>query len=192
MKRAKASKGWWLGGICFVAIAAAAAAMARGEDSEKQKQALVEIENRWLHSENDPEALEKILGGDFVHALPIGFISKEEHIGYVRSRKSRAAEEKKHSEDLRVRVYGTVGIVNGIVVAEKVGAAARKTVFTDVFVLCDGRWQAVNAQENLLEARSSSASANSLGGALQPVRSGSATPPSSGEEGADRAPQTRS
>jgi hypothetical protein len=131
-------------------------AAVHGDDSEKQKQALVDMENQWLHSENDPEALEKILAEDFVHALPIGFIYKEGHIGYVRRMRSHMAEEKKHFEELRTRVYGTVGIVNGIVVAEKEGAAARRTVFTDVFVLREGRWQAVNRQENLFEAHANS------------------------------------
>jgi hypothetical protein len=47
---------------------------------------------------------------------------------------------------LHVRIYGNVGIVNGMVV-EAGSGAPRKTLFTDVFACRDGKWQAVNAQE---------------------------------------------
>jgi hypothetical protein len=48
--------------------------------------------------------------------------------------------------------YGDVGIVNGLVVrTNKDGNTVDKTVFTDVFVYRDGRWQAINAQENAIK-----------------------------------------
>jgi len=46
---------------------------------------------------------------------------------------------------MHVRVYGSVGIVNGTVV--EIGTTRRKTLFTDVFAYRDGKWQAVSAQE---------------------------------------------
>jgi len=46
---------------------------------------------------------------------------------------------------MHVRVYGNVGIVNGVVV--ETGAVRQETLFTDVFAYRDGKWQAVNAQE---------------------------------------------
>ena len=56
-----------------------------------------------------------------------------------------------HFEDLQVRVYGDVGIVNGLVVTtNRNGNTVHKTVFTDVFVYRSGRWQAINAQENVV------------------------------------------
>ena len=48
---------------------------------------------------------------------------------------------------MHVRVYGTVGIVNGIVVETSGSTLVRRTLFTDVFAYRDGKWQAVNAQE---------------------------------------------
>jgi hypothetical protein len=48
-----------------------------------------------------------------------------------------------------VRIYGTAGIVTGMVVAkDKSGVVVKKTIFTDVFAFRDGHWQAVDAQEN--------------------------------------------
>jgi len=142
-----------LAGAALTVLLAAAAGFGHWpEHADKQEQALLDLENRWLNSENDPEALEAILAPDFIHALPVGFATKGEHIDYVRHRMNHAPQPPKHFENVRVRVYGTVGIVNGIVVAEKENGTPKKTVFTDVFVLRDGRWQAVNAQENLFEA----------------------------------------
>ena len=66
------------------------------------------------------------------------------------------ANRKQHFDQLQVRVYGDVGIVNGVVVTTDEKGPSQtgenhevdRTVFTDVFVWRDGRWQAVNAQEN--------------------------------------------
>lgn len=53
-------------------------------------------------------------------------------------------------EKLEVRVYGSVAIASGIVLARPEGKGAlQRTLFTDVFVLRNGYWQAVNSQENL-------------------------------------------
>jgi len=55
---------------------------------------------------------------------------------------------------LKVRVYGDVGIVNGIVVtSDENGKQLDRTIFTDVFAWREGRWQAINAQENKVEPR---------------------------------------
>ena len=53
-----------------------------------------------------------------------------------------------------MRIYGTAAIVNGMVVTnDKAGKVLNKSVFTDVFAYRNGRWQAVNAQENDYQAR---------------------------------------
>ena len=111
--------------------------------------AIVQLENRWLQAEDDPEVLQSILADDFIHVLPVGFITKEEQIRYLRSRQPNRKGKTKHFEDLRVRVFGTAAIANGIVVASENGKID-KTVFTDVFAYRHGEWQAVNAQETPL------------------------------------------
>ena len=126
-------------GFCAIALAG------RPRNTEDDKRELLKLEDRWLASENDPEVLKSILADDFVHALAIGFITKQEQIDYV-VRVKTPEPESKHFEDMRVRVYGDVGIVNGIVAAQS-GKDVQKTVFTDVFVRRNGGWQAVNAQE---------------------------------------------
>lgn len=55
--------------------------------------------------------------------------------------------QERHFEDLHIRIYGKVGIVNGLVVKSGKGVE-RKTLFTDVFAWRSGKWQAINAQES--------------------------------------------
>jgi Domain of unknown function (DUF4440) len=119
---------------------------------EKSKQELLDLENHWLQVEDDPAALELILAPDFLHVVPAGIITRDEQLSFMRKH-PRSEQGAKLFENLHVRVYGDVGIVNGAVVAAgqegaaKSGQGARKTLFTDVFVYRDGTWQAVSAQE---------------------------------------------
>jgi hypothetical protein len=102
----------------------------------------------------DPQVQEQILADDFVHALPLGLITKKDQLDFLRSRKLATDSLTRHFEGLRVRIYGTAGIVNGMVIAtDKSGRVVKKSVFTDVFAYRDGRWQAVNAQENDYQPR---------------------------------------
>jgi hypothetical protein len=112
---------------------------------ENSKQELIELENHWLQVENDPAALESILAEDFLHVVPIGIITKSEQLSFMRQHPS-TGQSSRHFEDLHVRAYGNIGIVNGVVVATT-SQGTQRTLFTDVFAYRDGRWQAVNAQE---------------------------------------------
>jgi Domain of unknown function (DUF4440) len=108
---------------------------------------------RWkmsgLKNEHNAAELEHILASDFLHPVVTGdVLTKAQHIEF-------SSKHLPHqisaiiSKGLQVRVYGDVGIVNGLVVTtNKDGNTVDKTVFTDIFVYRDGRWQAVNAQEN--------------------------------------------
>lgn len=116
--------------------------------SAADRDSLRKAEEHWLQFEDDPDALESILADDFVHALPTGFISKQDQIAYYRKMNKPASPREKHFEDLRLRVYGDSGVANGIVVHTDANGSVRKTVFTDVFARRDGKWLAVNSQEN--------------------------------------------
>lgn len=129
-------------------IATAAGAQTQAAVAATQK-AIVRLEERWLANENSPAALDGILADDFVHVLPEGFISKKEHIDFVRAHPFGPFAVHKF-EKLDVRVYGNVAIATGIVLAVRIGKedrAPERTLFTDVFAFRNGRWQAVNAQE---------------------------------------------
>jgi hypothetical protein len=122
-----------------------------GTSSARDQRALRELENLWLTNEHNPKVLNRILASDFIHLVSSGdFATKEQHIAYAAKQHQRPGL-KQHFQNLKVRVYGKVGIVNGIVVSNDAkGRDVRRVIFTDVFIYRDGRWQAVNAQENLV------------------------------------------
>jgi hypothetical protein len=132
-----------LGILCAVSVASAGQ---NQSSDETAKQQLLDLENRWLQVEDDPSALESILAPDFLHVLTVGIITRDEQLDYMRRHPSQKPAPQKHFEDMHVRLYGNVGIVNGVVVATT-PETTRRTVFTDVFAYRDGKWQAVNAQE---------------------------------------------
>jgi len=120
---------------------------------DKSEQTIRDLEQRWLENEDDPSVLATILADDFVHALPMGFIGKQEQLNFMRKH-PQVSKGTKHFDQLRVRMYGSTAIANGIVVEKQQGSASeRKTVFTDVFIRRHGTWQAVNAQETPWERR---------------------------------------
>jgi len=115
----------------------------------QDKEALIDLENTWLKGEHDAAVLERILAPDFVHPVVTGdFLTKAQHIRFS-SKYLPPANLKQRFDQLNVRLYGDVGIVNGIVVtSDKDGKPLDRTIFTDVFAWREGRWQAINAQEN--------------------------------------------
>lgn len=137
--------------LVVLSVAATVHGEKEGNQTQNDQQALLKLEDRWLANEHNPEALQDILADDFVHALPFGFVTKQDQINHWQA--ISAPSRAKHFEDMRARVYGDVGIVNGIVVATAPDGSAEETVFTDVFARRHGQWQAVNAQENPFQAR---------------------------------------
>jgi hypothetical protein len=129
-----------------------AATTAPQRSMEQDRQALIALENRWLEGEHDAAVLDPILASDFIHPVATGdFLTKAQHI-YYSSRHLPPPNLKNRFDNLRVRIYGDVGIVNGIVAtSDEHGKDVNRTIFTDVFVYRDGRWQAINAQENKVE-----------------------------------------
>jgi Domain of unknown function (DUF4440) len=151
-------KGLWrsLAHICSVCIVLTFVSRAAAGDeirtSDRDRNALLALENQWLKNEHNAAALEYILASDFLHPVVTGdVLTKAQHIEFS-SRHLPPPNLTNHFEGLQVRVYGDVGIVNGLVVTtNNDGHTVHKTVFTDVFVYREGRWQAVNAQENTVE-----------------------------------------
>jgi hypothetical protein len=116
----------------------------------KDRQAITDLEQKWLHS-HDGSTLDRILASDFVHVIPVDhFLTKQEHIDWVVKHPEAKGRHTKFDK-LNVRLYGDTAIVNGsVIAAEDNGKELDRTMFTDVFVFRDGRWQAVNAQENVI------------------------------------------
>ena len=140
----------FLGGLLTVSVVHA---QSLSPDNRDQA-ALIALENEWLANLHNPAVLEKILASDFLHPLPTGdFVSKAQHIQFSATHLP-TPNRKQRFDQMQVRVYGDVGIVNGIVLTtDEQSHEAERTIFTDVFVRRNGRWKAVNAQENAVSHR---------------------------------------
>jgi len=133
-----------------VSIASAPGAAQQRSDTLRDKEAIRALEQQWLNA-RDAATLQRILAADFVHPIAGGtLLTRSRHIAWVVAH-PRPIDVKARFESLRVRLYGATAIANGIVVARAPGRPPARTIFTDVFVYRDRRWQAVNAQENMIE-----------------------------------------
>jgi hypothetical protein len=131
--------------VCLaIAPLGCAPSMAQGEARDKEQ--VRALEQRWLENEGNPELVGSILAKDFVHVLPAGFISREDHLRFLRLHPN-AFPGSKHFEELRVRIYGNVAVATGIVSTLRAPGNTARTAFSDVFVRRNGEWLAVNAQE---------------------------------------------
>jgi hypothetical protein len=116
-------------------------------DEGNAERAVRALEQRWLANEGQPEVVATILADDFVHVLPVGFVTKRQHLAYLQQHPGAFAGDKRFKE-LHIRVYGMTAIATGIVSSEPAdGGKPHESVFTDVFVCRSGKWLAVNAQE---------------------------------------------
>jgi hypothetical protein len=140
--------------VCVIVSISSSASPRTQTPPQTMEQEVKAVEQRWLENEDRPDVVQSILADDFVHVLPVGFISKEDHLAFL-SKHPNAFPGSKHFEDLRVRIYGEVAIAMGIVsTIHDSGTKAKRTAFTDVFVRRDGKWLAVNAQELPLPSES--------------------------------------
>ena len=119
---------------------------------QSDEQAIRVLEEEWLHA-RDAATLDRILASDFVHAVPQGvFLTKAEHIDWYVKHLPPLTRQTRF-DHLQVRIYGDTAIANGMVIAsDKSGKESDRSIFTDVFVYRERRWQAVNAQENQVVA----------------------------------------
>ena len=132
-----------------IAVCALAWTLLARAGAGADRQAIEGLEQEWLQNESDKPTLERLLADDFMHQVPTGlFLTKAQHIDWS-VRHPRPANRKARFEKLDVRVYGDAAIATGIVVdTDANGGDARRSIFTDVFVRRNDRWQAVSAAEN--------------------------------------------
>ena len=110
--------------------------LAQQRTVESDREALITLENKWLRSEHRATELDSILACDFVHPVVTGdLLDKAQHIHFS-STHIPPANLQNHFDGLKVRLYGDVGIVNGLVArlmtkAKKSGErSSRMSLFT--------------------------------------------------------------
>ena len=120
---------------------------AQRRDVNAERQAIIALEELWLNAYDAP-TLNLILADDFRHPVVTGhFLNKQQHIDWTVAHPPPPTR-KARFEQMDVRLYGDVAVAGGIVVTDGVAPGSIRTIFTDVFVRRNGRWQAINAQEN--------------------------------------------
>jgi Domain of unknown function (DUF4440) len=143
----------WTAFLCLMGMAAAP--LFGGpprRDANTDRKAITNLENEWLHA-RDAQTLDRVLAPDFLHPLPTGMLAtKEQQISWFSTHPPPPGRTVRF-EMMKIRLYGDVAVVNGIVEAkDSASPAPRRTIFTDVFSFRDDRWQAVNAEENQIES----------------------------------------
>lgn len=125
-----------------------------GAAAARNKAEIVQLEKTWLHAlqTHNVAEIERILAPDFVRPAPGSgtFITRSEMLAFLRTHPEPRAQGVRFQQ-MNVTLYGSASIARGILTAtNSQGRVVRKTLFTDVFLRRDGRWQAVSAQENNL------------------------------------------
>ena len=140
-----------LGCLSFLLVISSGSIFPKGKSSNDKEQ-IIKIEITWLASLHDKTTLDSILANDFIHPVPQGiFLTKDQHINWAVNHPDLSGNIQKF-DTLFVRIYNNTGIANGIVATyNKHGKLIRRSIFTDVFIRKNGRWQAVNGQENLIK-----------------------------------------
>jgi hypothetical protein len=133
--------------ICLTSYAAMA--------QEKSAASLKEAElNRFkIMIAQDGAGLDKILHNDLVYVHSSG--TKDNKASYIQSIVSKKTiYHKMDVIELTQRIYGNIGINNGIVhvinLKDGVEQPANKLIFTDIYVFENGRWQMVSWQSTKL------------------------------------------
>ena len=94
--------------------------------------------------------VERILGEDYIATYPDGSVhDKKQALDDLKKAAPVMAAQKVtfSTDDLRVRTYGTSGVITGQLIAAGSGSASHSTRFTELFVKRRGRWQAVAFEE---------------------------------------------
>ncbi len=92
--------------------------------AQRDRDGLEAIERQWLASEHDRAALGRILAEDFLHPVPAGvFLTKAQHIDWAVRHPAPSGRQQRFDQ-LRIRRYGDVGLVTGLVISTD-GVAGR-------------------------------------------------------------------
>jgi Domain of unknown function (DUF4440) len=125
-----------------------------GKDSAEQT--LIQMELDWSQADvkKDPVALNRILADDWTGIDFQGTVMTKDQV--MKDLHSDAtATETTDLQAMKVRIFGNTGLVSGTEVEKsqyKGEDSSGTYIWTDVFVLRNGRWQAVSSQSTKLVA----------------------------------------
>lgn len=124
-------------------------AQARHVDNRSVEQQIIEIEKQWSQAfvRRDPTALERHVADDYAGIYPTRKLTKADLIAGAKGAGNRTILSSLTPTDAKVRVFDKTAVVTGHAVhclREKGGEiTVMRTLYTEVFILKDGRWQCV-------------------------------------------------
>ena len=116
------------------------------------------MERDWSEADvkKDPVALNRILADDWIGIDFEGTVlTKAQVMKQIDLHSDATATETTELQEMKVRIFGNTALINGTEIeksAYKGKDSSGKYVWTDVFVLRNGRWQAVSSQSTKLAA----------------------------------------
>ena len=113
------------------------------QDSAEQQ--LKRLEDEWLNSylRGDKQTFDRIVADDFTRTDESGkFATKAEERAIVQA-PPPSVNASLTNEDMKVRFYGNVAIITGLIVSKVQGNLSFQSRFTDTFIKRRGRWQVV-------------------------------------------------
>jgi ketosteroid isomerase-like protein len=125
------------------------AAPSAGPANERAQIELAQVEVAWGRAleAHDTAFFRETLADDFIATGGPTVLTKAEFLADLGSAKQKPLPYR--LEDTRVRIYGDVGIVTGLITFENpTGPAGPPSRYTEVWVRRNGRWQAVHGHYN--------------------------------------------
>ena len=111
----KRNKTVWVGMLLIPQMHKTPGDASRSQRDDADRAAVVAVENDWLSHQSDGPRLNRILVDDFMHPIPSGlFLNKQDHIQWAVEH-PRPAGWRARFDKLKVRVYASKAIANGIV-----------------------------------------------------------------------------
>lgn len=118
-------------------------------NQKRDEATLLAIEHDWMRAlaDHNRKFLDCLLADDFQDSTGRGELRDKRALLDGLATRPAVAES---FEEMGARIYGTTGIVRGVVrVNDKSGGVIERIRFTDVFLFTGDRWQAVAGQETL-------------------------------------------
>lgn len=147
-----------LGLFLFLTIAVESAPLPQDRPADRTESTILQLEQKWLKAleSGDAATLQTILADDWQDNTSLGrIVTRKEFFDWLAANPPRRIlGVTSEIEAPKVRFYGGVAVATGAVLREMTDPSGKKhvqrTLFTDVLVWRDTRWQAVASQETLV------------------------------------------
>ncbi len=140
---------------------------AAAPSTERAQMELAQVEVAWGRAleAHDTAFFRQTLADDFIATGGPTVLTKAEFLADLG--RVKQAPLPYRLQDTRVRIYGDVGIVTGLITFENpTGPAGPPSRYTEVWVRREGRWQAVHGHYNAVEVPPPSPKADTLGASV--------------------------